>query len=114
MANRFRNESTIELLGDKYTLRATFDAMATIESRIGRSFLDLAQSVADGHITIKEIMVIVSEGSKAAGKEVSIATIKEAIERQGMLFIGQQMSDFIMTAVYGGEKREEAIKKKKA
>ncbi|WPY93156.1 hypothetical protein T8T21_08445 [Limimaricola variabilis] len=55
MANRFLGEATVEVEGERYTLRCDFNAMAAFEAESGKEALASFQAAETGGLTITDM-----------------------------------------------------------
>lgn len=85
--NLNRNEMSLELGGEKYVLRASFEAISGIENDLG-SIMALAEKYSAGTIKLSEIVAIVYHGLRgyvgySAKEPLSKARIGEALLERG-------------------------------
>ena len=96
------NQKTI-IIGDKaLTLRATFRALANIEDKTLKPFTTLIQDAAEGRFRIKDVAVILKEGSAAADAPLTDKEIEDLIEENGVLNVATGLAEFLAAALYGG------------
>ena len=62
MANQQRGEVTLELVGKKYTLRPTFEALCELEDRLNLGILEIFNILHGGDIRLRFISAVVWSG----------------------------------------------------
>jgi len=69
-ANKTRGEVSLELEGQEYVLRPSYEAISAFEAQTDRSLIDLARAAGDGQLKMSEAAIIVTECIKAHGRAV--------------------------------------------
>lgn len=64
--NKLRGEVEIELAGEKWTMRPTFEALSNIEGKLNRSIPEITKAHREGSVRVTEVAVIIWEGLIAA------------------------------------------------
>jgi len=107
-----KNEVTIKGSNDtEYTLRPTFMCLMEIERKSGKSILKMIDEFTTGQGSLKDMTVILKEGTRAAGKPIREAEIEALIEDIGLMTVSTQLIGFFVKSLYGG-KAIEALEKK--
>lgn len=69
-ANKTRGEVSLELEGQEYVLRPSYEAISAFETQTNRSLIDLARAAGDGELKLSESAIIVTECIKAHGRAI--------------------------------------------
>ena len=69
-ANKTRGEVSLELEGQEYVLRPSYEAISAFEAQTDRSLIDLARAAGDGQLKMSEAAIIATECIKAHGRAV--------------------------------------------
>lgn len=64
--NKLRGEVEIELAGEKWTMRPTFEALVNIEGKLNKSIPEITRAHRAGSVRVTDIVVIIWEGLIAA------------------------------------------------
>ena len=87
----------VELGGEKYTLRPTFECLEDIEDSTGRSSIELLSDFSLQKIKIKDVAAIIRAGivgdQRRKGNQVTL-TVKEV----GQMILDEGFAQFISTA----------------
>ena len=67
MANQYKGEITGKLGDKERTFRLTFEGIVNIESRTGKSILDITNSMSANNYSMKDIVIIMHEALAGAG-----------------------------------------------
>ena len=70
MANQYKGEITGKLGDKERTFRLTFESIVNIESRTGKSILDITNSMSANNYSMKDIVIIMHEALAGAGGKV--------------------------------------------
>lgn len=101
MANPFRNEIEITLGSTKYTLRATFAAIAEIENYLDKSLGEVLMGMSVGKTRMPELKAIITFGSVGAGKEIDSDKLEEDLVEAGITNVIQAVAPFLNQAFNG-------------
>ena len=74
-ANKTRGEVSLELEGQEYVLRPSYEAISAFEAQTDRSLIDLARAAGDGQLKMSEAVIIATECIKAHGRAVDDKTL---------------------------------------
>jgi len=92
MGNKYIGTFDIELHGEKYTLRPSFDAMIEFEDQTGMSAQKAFEQIQQSNITFKVVAAAIWAGIKGQayasnnpGAEVSFRVIGEQVKQCGLL-----------------------------
>ena len=69
-ANPTRGEVSLELEGQEYVLRPSYEAISAFEAQTDRSLIDLARAAGDGQLKMNEAAIIATECIKAHGRAI--------------------------------------------
>lgn len=100
MANLQRGEVRIKLGESDFTLRASFDALAQIEERVGENILPLFRRFCTGNMGMREFRIIIEECLKAAGNQIP-ENIGEMILSSGLTTLIKPVQSLIGYAITG-------------
>lgn len=105
MANRHRGEVTVELDGERYTMRPSFEALAEIEDRTGIGLLGLLMRIRDTKTT--DIASVIYAGIAVGhGTKIEEARVRDAIVDKGVAHYIEPAGDFITQALWGDDQPE--------
>jgi len=94
-------------LGDKErTFRLTFEGIVNIESRTGKSILDITNSMSSNNYSMKDIVIIMHESLAGAGGKFAHGAVGDMVMKDGLLKVAVLCSEILMT-VFTGEKTQE-------
>jgi len=117
MSNKHRGEMEVKLNGKSYTLRATFDALARIEDRVGCGVSYLLEKSKIGDITIKQIESVLEEGARAGGQKMTekdCEELQDHIIDEGINGAGIAVVQFLVMALTGGPEYDRIAQQVKA
>jgi hypothetical protein len=103
MANLERGELAITLAGVPIVLRPTYTSFAEIEQVLGDSLVVIAQRVMSSSHSLRDTVVIIASGAKAAGNNLPSAKVGELVVKEGMLHCSAYLMSFLNNALTGGE-----------
>ncbi len=100
MANKHRGEVDITLLGESWTLRPTFGALAEIEDATGLGLAAVVQRFASGAFGIADVAIVLREGMRAVRDDApDLEAIKPAIIEEGFGKYALAAGEFLSNAV---------------
>ena len=122
MANKLRGEVEIELAGEKWDLRPTFEALSNIESKLLKSIPDIVQELRRGDIRFMTAAIIIWEGLIGAnggrpplsktrsGKSLRYEEVGEMIVSDGLVRVvaHENIVLFLLHGLAGDQKMSEA------
>ena len=109
-----QGQITVPLDGRNYVLRPSFEAIASIERKLGRSLYELSGQALRGVLTIDDMAVVVSEMMRAYAKahpeteeittyrSVKVERVAEMIFEAGSPNITARIAVVLVGAVTGG------------
>lgn len=103
MSNKYRNEVTVVLNGNEYTLRATFGALVAIEEALRMSFTKIQTVIFDQALTVKQGLIIFMTAARAAGMNIDEEQLRHDIEIGGVDDFGAALVAFMKIALFGSE-----------
>lgn len=112
MANELRNEVEVELAGKKLLLRPTFGCLLEIESRTGKSIMQLVREIEGATLSIKDTVIIYEEATKAAERPLTSEEVIDLIQQVGIVDIQTATVDFFTKALFAGPNAKTNDKKK--
>ena len=106
MANQYKGEITGKLGDKERTFRLTFEGIVNIESRTGKSILDITNSMSANNYSMKDIVIIMHEALAGAGGKFSHGAVGDMVMKDGLIKVATICSEILMT-VFTGEKTQE-------
>ena len=106
MANQYKGEITGKLGDKERTFRLTFEGIVNIESRTGKSILDITNSMSANNYSMKDIVIIMHEALAGAGGKFAHGAVGDMVMKDGLLKVAIICSEILMT-VFTGEKTQE-------
>ena len=106
MANQYKGEITGKLGGKDRTFRLTFESIVNIESRSGKSILDITNSMSQNNYSLKDVVIIMHEALAGAGGKFIQSAVGDMVMKDGLLKVAILCSEILMT-VFTGEKTQE-------
>jgi len=106
MANQYKGEITGKLGDKERTFRLTFDSIVNIESRTGKSILDITNSMSANNYSMKDIVIIMHEALAGAGGKFTHGAVGDMVMKDGLLKVAVICSEILMT-IFTGEKTQE-------
>ena len=106
MANQYKGEITGKLGAKERTFRLTFEGIVNIESRTGKSILDITNSMSSNNYSMKDIVIIMHEALAGAGGKFTHGAVGDMVMKDGLLKVAVICSEILMT-IFTGEKTEE-------
>jgi len=106
MANQYKGEITGKLGGKDRTFRLTFESIVNIESRSGKSILDITNSMSANNYSMKDIVIIIHEALAGAGGKFTHGSVGDMVMKDGLLKVAIICSEILMT-IFTGEKTQE-------
>ena len=106
MANQYKGEITGKLGDKERTFRLTFENIVNIESRTGKSILDITNSMSTNNYSMKDIVIIMHEALAGAGGKFTHGAVGDMVMKDGLLKVAVICSEILMT-IFTGEKTQE-------
>ena len=106
MANQYKGEITGKLGGKDRTFRLTFESIVNIESRSGKSILDITNTMSANNYSMKDIVIIMHEALAGAGGKFTHGSVGDMVMKDGLLKVAIICSEILMT-IFTGEKTQE-------
>ena len=105
-ANKYKGEIK-ERLGDKERVfRLTFDSIVNIESRTGKSIMDITNEIALNKYSMKDIVVILHEGLISSGIKLTQPAVGDMIMQTGLVK-SSLIAANLLTTIFTGEDKED-------
>jgi len=102
MTNAARNESSIELMGDSYLVRPTFNTVARIEGALNEGVISLGQKMARGEMSLSAMAIVLHHMAGSTGsRPPKVADIGEHLMETGLQQYVLPVSEFLLTAFQG-------------
>lgn len=102
-SNKYRNEVEFDLNGTRYTLRATFEALAKIEQAADKPLAHIAADFITGQARLEQMVDIMYFASV---DDVSKEQIREDIVSSGTTLIHEALGEFFGIAFEGAPSGE--------
>ena len=106
MANQYKGEITGKLGDKERTFRLTFESIVNIESRSGKSILDITNTMSANNYSMKDIVIIMHEALAGAGGKFTHGAVGDMVMKDGLIKVATICSEILMT-VFTGEKTQE-------
>ena len=107
IANKYKGEIK-QRLGDKERVfRLTFDSIVNIESRTGKSIMDITNEIALNKYSMKDIVVVLHEGLISSGIKLTQPAVGDMIMQTGLVK-SSLIAANILTTIFTGESVDEA------
>ena len=106
MANQYKGEITGKLGDKERTFRLTFEGIVNIESRTGKSILDITNSMGKNNYSLKDIVIVMHEALQGAGGKFIQSAVGDMVMKTGLIKVSVLCSEILMT-VFVGDKKEE-------
>jgi hypothetical protein len=105
-ANKYKGEIK-ERLGDKERVfRLTFDSIVNIESRTGKSIMDITNEIALNKYAMKDIVVVLHEGLISSGIKLTQPSVGDMIMKTGLVK-SSLIAANLLTTIFTGESEDE-------
>jgi len=105
-ANKYKGEIK-ERLGDKERVfRLTFDSIVNIESRTGKSIMDITNEIALNKYSMKDIVVVLHEGLISSGIKLTQPSVGDMIMKTGLVK-SSLIAANLLTTIFTGESEDE-------
>ena len=105
-ANKYKGEIK-ERLGDKERVfRLTFDSIVNIESRTGKSIMDITNEIALNKYSMKDIVVILHEGLISSGIKLTQPSVGDMIMKTGLVK-SSLIAANLLTTIFTDEDKED-------
>lgn len=98
-----KNEVMVKGAGLEYTLRPSFGCLMGIEERSKKSLMKIIEEFQNGQGALNDLIAILKEGTKAAGRIITDKEIEKLFEEEGIVSVQVQLADFFVKAMYGGK-----------
>ena len=106
IANKYKGEIK-QRLGDKERVfRLTFDSIVNIESRTGKSIMDITNEIALNKYSMKDIVVVLHEGLISSGIKLTQPSVGDMIMQTGLVK-SSLIAANILTTIFTGESEDE-------
>lgn len=113
-ANELRGEADLELEGQRFVLRPSYEAVLEAEKLTGKGLIQLATEAADGELTAGHAAIIVTLFIRAWGKAqgcqqtqaVQVPRIGELLHEYGLMRVNLRLAYVLGNAATGGCKAD--------
>lgn len=106
MANQYKGEITGKLGDKERTFRLTFDSIVNIESRTGKSILDITNSLGLNNYSLKDVVIVMHEALQGAGGKFTQPAVGDMVMQTGLMKVAVLCAQ-ILTTIFTGDKAEE-------
>lgn len=103
MANKLKNEVSVDLASRNILLRPTFGCLIEIEGRTGKSIMQICEDISNAKLTLTDTIVIYEEATKAADKPLTRQEVIDLMEEVGVVAMQTATHEFFSKALYPGE-----------
>jgi len=102
MTNAARNESSIELMGDTFIVKPSFNTIARIEGALSEGVISLGQKMVQGALPISSMAVILHHMAASSGSRApKVQDVGEHLMEVGIQRYASDVSEFLLTAFQG-------------
>ena len=106
MANQYKGEIKGKLGDKERTFRLTFDSIVNIESRTGKSILDITNSLGLNNYSMKDVVIVMHEALTGAGGKFTQSSVGDMVIKTGLMKVAVLCAQ-ILTTIFTGDKAEE-------
>ena len=106
MANQYKGEITGKLGDKERTFRLTFESIVNIESRTGKSILEITNSLGLNNYSLKDVVIVMHEALQGAGGKFTQPAVGDMVMKTGLMKVAVLCAE-ILTTIFTGEKTEE-------
>ena len=106
MANQYKGEITGKLGDKERTFRLTFESIVNIESRTGKSILDITNSLGLNNYSLKGVVSVMHEALQGAGGKFTQPAVGDMVMQTGLMKVAVLCAQ-ILTTIFTGDKSEE-------
>ena len=106
MANKYKGEIKGKLGDKERTFRLTFDSIVNIESRTGKSILDITNSLGLNNYSLKDVVIVMHEALQGAGGKFTQPAVGDMVMQTGLMKVAVLCAQ-ILTTIFTGDKSEE-------
>lgn len=106
MANQYKGEITGKLGDKERTFRLTFESIVNIESRTGKSILDITNSLGLNNYSLKDVVIVMHEALQGAGGKFTQPAVGDMVMQTGLMKVAVLCAQ-ILTTIFTGDKSEE-------
>jgi len=106
MANQYRGEIKGKLGDSERTFRLTFESIVNIESRTGKSIMDIANDLALNKYSMKDLVIVLHEALQGAGGKFVQSAVGDMVIKTGIIKVGALTGEVLGT-IFTGEKTQE-------
>lgn len=85
MAKPLRGEISVELAGERFTLRLGIGELEEIENQAGMGTIALAQSLSSNGVRLSHIVTVLAQALLIAGKKAPVAKVRTIVEKAGYI-----------------------------
>jgi|TARA_R100001460_G_scaffold94_1_gene320 hypothetical protein len=107
MANQYKGEIKGKLGDKERTFRLTFESIVNIESRTGRSIMDITHDLALTKYSMKDLVIVLHEGLTGAGGKFVQGAVGEMVIQTGLMETAKLASELLTTIFTGTNKKED-------
>ena len=106
MANQYKGEIKGKLGDKERTFRLTFESIVNIESRTGKSILDITNSLGLNNYSMKDVVIVMHEALAGAGGKFTQPAVGDMVMQTGLMKVAVLCAQ-ILTTIFTGDKAEE-------
>ena len=98
-----RGEHEITLAGETFTTRLTIDGMVRLEQQLGKGLIKFAQELAQGDVSITQVIKILTVSIRGGGNKVDETKVKELVSDAGVAPSLAVVGEILTIALMGGQ-----------
>ena len=106
MANQYKGEIKGKLGDKERTFRLTFESIVNIETRTGKSILDITNSLGLNNYSLKDVVIVMHESLQGAGGKFTQSAVGDMVMQTGLMKVAVLCAE-ILTTIFTGDKSEE-------
>jgi len=107
MANQYKGEIKGKLGDKERTFRLTFESIVNIESRAGKSIMEISSNIASNKFSFKDVLTILHEGLEATGNKLTVETVGDMIMKTGLSESAVICANLVSTVFTGSDNAKE-------
>ena len=104
--NKYKGEIKHRLGDKERVFKLTFDSIVNIETRTGKSIMDITNDIAINKYSMKDIVIVLHEGLISSGVKLTQPSVGDMIIQTGLVkssLIGANL----LTTIFTGEDKDD-------
>jgi len=111
MTNPLKGEIEITLGEETYKARLTVDALVNIEQSVGCGIVKLANKMAEGDISIKDSISVLTPALRGGGNDFTEKEVKKIVQDVGITETITTVANLLTAALTAGMEEDDGEKK---